>query len=42
MLRHPIVLARETTDLQMIHDVSCEPCKREWRVAFLGDHRHGV
>ncbi|MGH3755765.1 MAG: hypothetical protein ACRDRP_24380 [Pseudonocardiaceae bacterium] len=38
----PIMLARETTDLQLIHEVACQPCQRHWRVTFLADPRHGL
>jgi hypothetical protein len=39
---NPIALAREVTDLQLIHQITCESCGRGWRVAFLADHRQGL
>jgi hypothetical protein len=38
----PIFLQREVTDLQLTHTMTCASCRRQWKVSFLPDRRHGL
>ncbi|MGH8906063.1 MAG: hypothetical protein ACRD0K_06025 [Egibacteraceae bacterium] len=38
----PLVLARDVTDIHLIHDVTCAACGVRWQLAFLGDHKVGL